>query len=71
MGNSNTHDTKYSKSENGCLSMKIDKEYYHPGDMVQGKIYIKIDGKEPVQADYIEMEFKGTEKVSFERKEKE
>lgn len=49
--------------QKGKVQVQTEFPFYEPGNLVNGKIF--IDVMEPIQATYIEIEVKGTEKVAF------
>lgn len=49
----------------GYLYVKTDRPYYYPGNVVQGKIHIRIDI--PMNAHTLEIDVQGEEKASFMR----
>jgi hypothetical protein len=49
--------------DGGYIFIKSDQEFYYPGNMVTGKIYIRAD--RPIDAEFLEIKVKGKEKASF------
>ena len=49
--------------QGGYLFVKTDKPFYHKGETVYGKIYIRAEVA--VAAKYLEIDIKGKEKASF------
>lgn len=53
----------------GFIYMKTDKQYYYSGDVVFGKIYLRVVDQ-PLKAKKLDVRIKGTEKVSWHVHEK-
>lgn len=53
----------------GYLFVKTDRPYYYPGNVVYGKIYIRLEC--PMDAKNLEIKISGKEKASFLRRETE
>lgn len=52
-----------ARFEGGYLYVKTDRPYYYPGNVVYGKIYIRLEV--PMNAKHLELKIKGKEKASF------
>jgi len=50
---------------NGKIMVQTEFPFYEPGNLVKGKIYIRVDA--PIMAKYIDIEIKGKEKAAFTR----
>jgi hypothetical protein len=56
-----------SQFDGGYLYVKTDRPYYYPGNVVLGKIYIRVE--RPMDAKWLEIKISGKEKASFMRDE--
>lgn len=59
MGNIDTR----SAFDHGYLMVQSDQPYYQPGELVTGKIFLRITS--PIDATYLEIEVRGKEKASW------
>ena len=55
------------KSKNGYMAIQTEKQFYYPGDMVTGTIYLRV--LTPFAAKHIEIKVKGIEKAKFKKTE--
>ena len=51
------------KSGNGYFVVQTDKQFYFPGEMVSGSIYMRVT--DPFQGRHVEMIVKGIEKTKW------
>lgn len=51
------------KFDSGYLMLQTDKPFYEPGDLITGKIYLRI--MRPIDAKHIELKINGKEKGSW------
>ena len=51
------------KFDKGYICVQTGEQFYYPGQMIQGSIYLRVN--EPVEARHIEIKVKGKEKSKF------
>jgi hypothetical protein len=52
-----------SKFDSGYIMIATDKPFYEPGEVITGKVYLRIT--RPIDAKHIQLKIKGKEKGSW------